>query len=463
MRQKGRFFLTHCMQWETGAALRRQGTVLCLQLRGEEGTGDGPLGGDRGRSFVSICEEQTEEGMGVEEMPSRDSSLYRYAKKMMESTNVFRKPLEEFHFMSAEEHREKSLAEMLREEITWEERRFGVDISLERNIRAQACFRAIGRAMAEYAEVYPSTYSFRQNIRVRFGEWMKVIQKKYRIPEAEIPEEFQIRDRDTVVAMLKLLHSREGMTKSGMREVLGITERAVLKDLTKLDPGLRENPTAPLESACGRSRGQSSEPDRFQIGGQPVDVKIRSFRAPGEKEKRYQTVNTLHPLVLQENMMQVGVLLTSLAHHWEEGESDSAFVIALDIWYQLSEYGKSRVRTVFTRDDDVLAHLVEEMDRCAPDEELAGFMTERQMVENYGAGIEETLLFYLKSNDRTCHLELETDQGIVILDRVRILPVEEHGHISGKRHISGAVKYYRAVTRSGEETLFHKEMIRRIE
>ena len=444
-------------------------------------------------------------------MPSRDNSLYRYAKKMMESTNVFPKPLEEFYFVSAEEHRVRALTEMLREETAWEERRFGDDISQERDIRAQACFRAIGRTLAEYAEVYPSTYSFRQNIRVRFGEWMKVIQKKYRIPEAEIPEEFQIRDRDTVVAMLKLLHSREGMTKSGMREVLGITERAVLKDLTKLDPGLRENPTAPAESACGRSRGQSaktdrsqsggqsaeidrlrtggqsaepdrlqtggqsaeaecsqtggqsSEPDRFQIGGQPVDVKIRSFRAPGEKEKRYQTVNTLHPLVLQENMLQVGVLLTSLAHHWEEGESDSAFVIALDIWYQLSEYGKSRVRTVFARDDDILSRLVEEMDRCAPDEELAGFMTERQMVENYGAGIEETLLFYLKSNDRTCHLELESDQGIVILDRVRILPVEEHGHISGQRHIPGAVKYYRAVTRSGEETLFHKEMIQRIE
>lgn len=161
-------------------------------------------------------------------------------------------------------------------------------------------------------------------------------------------EKAVVREGDIAVRLIKLLHQRNGVSKEEIAKELGVSTRIVQKYLRKLDPDMYidKNYPVPIEPI---------EP--FRIGGQQLSAKI-SVRREGRKEY-YFTENSIHPIVLQENLTQIYCLINSLALYYEDNNLYRGFEFdtACDIWCQLSEYAKDKTKNYFKwirRDEGVL-------------------------------------------------------------------------------------------------------------
>ena len=73
----------------------------------------------------------------------------------------------------------------------------------------------------------------------------------------------------------------------------GITERAIQKDFVKITPSLYA--------------GEGVPDVPFRLGGQPLlaEIELVDKNETRAKFKRFRTLNSVHPLVLQENIMQL--------------------------------------------------------------------------------------------------------------------------------------------------------------
>ena len=352
-----------------------------------------------------------------------DNALYFQAQEMLESTNVYKKQVSDICYKT--KNGEKSLILLVKDELAGG-RRSRDKVNGER-INNKKCFLAIQNAMADYVSSYPAPASFKKRVRLRFAKWLQDIARKYGIPDEQVDEalddaglRLKPGERDTVIDTVKALHSREGITKEELSAQLGISQRAVLKNLCKLDPGLREKQAGP-------------EPEPFYLGGQSVRVKIspvllkdEQIKA-GQSKKRFITKNTMNPILLQENLMETVTLLQALSDLYDRQESWISSRIATDIWSQLSEYTRTRIIDVFCRNDSSFADFVEMINDEVPDDHMGAFYeTERDMAEGKNDISDfEKLVFYAKVGSRRCYLKLQLDDGTRIFESVRI------EHISG--------------------------------
>ena len=369
----------------------------------------------------------------------RETAIFNHALEMLSPTNPYSKPLEEFYYYNGSAFH--SLIEILMRNAD----AINVPVSRDPRQNDQLAFQLLCGSLEEYLDDYPARYAAKQRFREKFLSWLKEIAKKYDIDDPVYPESFSQPCGDTAIAMVRMLHPREGVTKEDMAQYLGISERAVLKNLGKLDHSL------------GDSR-QSAEV--LRIGGQPVQVKIGTIREHGEKKKRYYTPNTMHPIVLQENVLQAGTLIQSLARNYTEHTNDISYIVGMEIWGQLSEYGRDRIRSVFSLEDPAVAQFIEILDDDCPDNTMADhFYTEREMREETSLSADEMLIYCLKAG-RTCRLTLSTENGTIILDHALIRMSRDE---SSKVPYEGSEVRYTAVREGKEAIHFTKEQILSIE
>ena len=375
--------------------------------------------------------------------------LYDNAYKMLAETNVYSRSLEQLVY---HDHRgeEIALLELVRSHPVIGSKRMSRDKRGGNKINNAKCYKAIAEAMVRYADSYPAPASFKKRVRENFVKWLEAIRSKYEFPEQpEIPWGLYPEDgeKDTVVGMLQSLQSRRGVTKEELQIRLGIGPRAILKDLCKLDPTLREEGTEEQDS-----------PMPFYIGGQPVRARIRSKKYAGDRKKYYLTENSVHPLILQENLFQAATLLQALQRNYDEHESTVSSYLAVDIWSQLSDYARERIEYVFTAGDPDFAAFIEMLKDETPDGRIPAYRTEREMFIG-DESISERLLYYRKA-DRVCAklcLEIEGTERelsnvcITILDR----PAYRNG--SRKRVEIQEGILYKAVTEQGAEVAFKEK------
>ena len=295
-------------------------------------------------------------------------TLQTIAYEMLTSTNVFRKPIADIGYGNKDD--KTYLIDIVNELLS--NHRSGYRNRSLSNY--QIIYNTIARAMIAYLSSYPASFSFKQQTKKQFSLWLEKIEKKYAINDVKVPEELDAENdkSDTGIVMLKALHSRKGITKEKLRCELGdISARAVQKNLRKISPSLYEGNSADIE--------ETYMP--FYIGGQPIHAKIRVRVKDEDKEKKkyYDTPNTVHPIILQENLMQVGVLLKSLCINFCDNESDISLNIALDIWSQLSDYAKARIESKFARIDKDMQFFIELLKDSSPDNRACIFQTEREM------------------------------------------------------------------------------------
>ena len=210
------------------------------------------------------------------------------------------------------------------------------------------------------------------------------------------------------VELLKLLQAREGISKSKLQEELGVGYKTVQNDLRALSPSL----------------GKVDQ--ELKIGGHVIRVDIKEKRL-SDNSKEYHSPNTVNPLILFPNVMMTGKLLQSLA---QDTESDVAQYIGADIWIQLTEYYKERIRSVYAEHDEQLTDFLDMIEYRISHGHVFGFLTEREMILD---NLAEELLRAYKGN-RLCNLTLiindtqieRRNQKIVILENnYRAISVDE--------------------------------------
>lgn len=327
-----------------------------------------------------------------------ETTLYAIACEMLRQTNPYKKDVSKISYKNDGE--EVSLLNMVRQNLS--SYRSGPRNHSKNNIKI--AYDAISEAMEDYLYYFHSSFCFKQNAKKKFHFWLKAIQQHYRLESTETPFEIDLQsyEQDTCIAMLKALHSRDGVSEE---EFPDIKPRSVRQNLRKLSPSLYK----------GEKENIQEHPEYvpFRIGGQQVAVDVKIKKRKNDRKQYYYTPNTVHPIVLQENLMQVGALLQSLCRSYYDLESDICLLIAIDIWSQLSDYAKEKIKNVYTIHNQDFREFVEILEDECPDDYASTYHTEREMAETEDFSIEEKLLFLAKAPGRTATIVANIQEDIV--------------------------------------------------
>ncbi len=324
-------------------------------------------------------------------------TLYTIACEMLRETNPYNKDISEISYQNG--NKTFSLLGLLKNKLSVY--RGGTRNYSKSNL--QIAYDAISEAMNDYLENYHSSFCFMQNVKRKFHYWLKSIQNRYALVPTETPFEMDLQsyEQDTCIAMLKALHSRDGISECNF---VGIKPRSVRQNLRKLSPSLYK----------GEKENIKEYPEYvpFRIGGQEVEVDIKIKKKQNDRKQYYYTPNTVHPLVLQENLMQVGVLLQSLCRSYYDLENNIALLIAIDIWSQLSNYARQKIKNVYTIHNEDFREFVKILEDEYPDNSASTYITERQMAEIEELSIEDKLLFLAKAPERTATIVMSSEGDI---------------------------------------------------
>lgn len=360
-------------------------------------------------------------------------SLFEIASEMMLQTNIFSKDITEIRYTNARQEEDIILLGCVEAETKRYDHRFRG--KSERNL--QTAYKCIATAMAVYLESFPAVFSFKQQTKEHFLRWLQKIRQTYSITDVSMPEELTIgtKERDTGIAMLKLLHARTGVTYGDIKDGLGgISERAIQKDLIKISPSLYKG---------------EGEPDvPFRLGGQPLiaDIELVDKKETRAKYKRFRTLNSVHPLVLQEDIMQLATLLKALAYQYYDKEDDVSRIIAVDIWCQMSEYARQKIIDYFAFNDVALEDLISEINDPFPDDHTCVYRTEKELLQEIEMPIDQALSYLMKAERRTGIIKLVSGDHIVVN---RILPTT----------LRDGMKAYDVVDNEGNTTTLTRDLI----
>lgn len=357
-----------------------------------------------------------------------ETTIYSIAYEMLQSTNPYRKNIEDFVYKN--EGQQVRLIDLTYSYL--ENSRSGYrNLSTKNYIEA---YHAIANAMVRYLENFHSTYSYKQHTKSKFCKWLESIQEKYETGKIDLPLELNVEEEDFGIALVKALHLREGITKEGLQEKLDNCDlRTIQKNLRRLSPQLYEGPEA----------GEKYSP--LRIGGQPITVKINMKK--GENQKRYyNTPNTLHPIVLQENLLQVEILLRSLSLSFDKYNSTISYYIALDIWSQLSDYAKDKIKSDFEYEEDIHLNFIRYVDEDTPDNHTCLYKTQREMIEEIDPSVYDILRDVEKVPNRRCAIRYKNEIGnCFYLEDVKIKRLNQFE--------------YAAIDKNGDKHIFQEDWV----
>jgi len=266
--------------------------------------------------------------------------------------------------------------------------------------------------MVDYVENLPASVGYRADLWKRFIQWIERIASEFHLEKeaAEILKGYDtICQLNPVIELVKGLHNRNGVTKAELSDQLHVSEKSIQTMLRQLDSDLGE----------GKA---TKECNAFYVAGQQVKAKVSYLEendGRGHIKRRFRTTNSVHPIFLQENIMQVGTLLRALAYDYLDNEHAVSRGIAIDVWCQLSEYAKERIQTVFGAHDENLRDFLEEMDMEITDSIPLSYLTEREMIQQQDLNLVELLMSVSKRNAKVdvTYLDdgLETDlKGVYV-------------------------------------------------
>ena len=280
----------------------------------------------------------------------------------------------------------------------------------------------IAYGMNYYIRGYQAIPAFKQKIWNQFYEWLLCIGKKYNISKIEDIADTVLEkpvDEDLAVAVVKALHV--GASKTEMADMYCVSEKTIQNTLHLLDPTLDQ------DAGSGKMKEKRKTP---RFGGQLLQVDIKSenveelkadnSKKVGKKYRKYSTEETLHPVALQMNVTQVGIFLKGMQLAFDTEVSYHSLNMAINVWSQLSEYCKSRLKEWYHPEDiDFHGFLqtVEEAENAKP------FITEVEMFDDESVDNQLNLAF---KGSRRCNIKLD---GKVYRDCRIHFDINRHNYI----------------------------------
>lgn len=329
-----------------------------------------------------------------------EKTLFDIACDMLRKTNPYKKDISEIKYTL--DKTEISLISLIEEKLSVHRRGF----RNYSNENLSIIYNAIHASMSEYLENYHTFFSFKQKTKLKFKQWLKDIATNYNIKSNGIENDFEAKrsELDVAISMVKKLHSRDGVTKDNLHADLDMDTRTIQKYMRRLSPDLYEGENNDISSLTGYKP--------FSIGGQPLYANIRVKKKKGDRKKYYYTPNTVHPIVLQENLIQVITLIKALCNSYYNDESQMSLLIAFDIWSQLSEYAKDKIKEFHTVCNEDFKDFIDVLDGDCPDDHASTYKTERDVAATEDLSERELLVLLAKVPERSATIILNNHECI---------------------------------------------------
>jgi len=256
-----------------------------------------------------------------------------------------------------------------------------------RKLRRENLLSCVMSSMAAYITEFPTTPLFRQKLWDCCNAWLMRIAEGEGLPLE--PDEFEVIIpkpvvKNTGIALVKALHEEKGKTKKQLAKAMGVSTKTIQTGLHALDPELGED--------------DANNKREFRVGGQLLRVKIKRDET-NPKQPIYSTPDRLHPVILQLNTMQVGVLMQALQKWNDLRDSTVSRELAIDVWSQISEKGQTRIKDVFGQFDEDLTAFFSDITGETDLELHSQFQTEAEMIDQISS-MEEQLQIAFKSGER---------------------------------------------------------------
>ena len=268
------------------------------------------------------------------------------------------------------------------------------------------------QSFSEYTKRTRASIYIKQNLWEHFACWLNAVaERTNRIAEYEtLQEDYESPVvEDPVIQVVQRLQG-EGATKDEIAKMIHATPKTAKNIIRRLDPQVEGKNSVRLNPV--------------RIDGQEINVRIKTkkkmtflLEEKTENEDKFKqpvkvfyTTNSLHPVFLQQNLTQVIFLLDSLAKNWEENGSDIVYGIAVDIWMQLSQYAKDKIRDNH-QDMIELCNLVQQIeDDYMEDNLFSKFLTEKEMLKD-SENIDDLLFECEKIGCKVDLVLLDEDDG----------------------------------------------------
>ena len=271
-------------------------------------------------------------------------------------------------------------------------------------------FEDILYGMNDYIRGYRAIPAFKQKMWDLFNEWMLHIADVYTIENAKnLIDEIMEKpvEEDSYVTIIKKLH--EGCSKKDIATSLCVSDKTVQNSLHLLDPNLDS------EAKDNDSRKTHKKRNTPRFGGQILQVDIttedRTVVDPDNpyktksKERIFKTKETLHPVALQLNVTQAGILLKGLQLANNMDVSDNSFEMAINVWTQLSAYCRKRLKEYYHPEDEDFHSFIEFIEEVEQDMDKGKmFQTEIEMFEDESIPNKLNLAF---KGSRLCNVKLK--------------------------------------------------------
>ena len=339
------------------------------------------------------------------------NTLYTQAEEMLRKTKPWNRR-DVFDYSYWLEGKKVSLKEILKHRLSL------YDLDTLVISREQLCYDEIALAMREYFKNYNTTFSIKLKIKTVFGDWLKRLQEEYGLEKRDIPNELKIKsyELDIGISLVKALHAKDeksALTKAQLSEKTGLDERTVQRYLRKLDPKLYDHTKS--------TNGMGPEYDPFRICGQPLVAEIKEV-SDAYGRKRFLTPNTVHPIVLQENLLEVEILLKSLCLCYYKNNVNITLMIATDIWSQLSDYAKDKIEHDFELEDEELKDFINLLKSDETDDHICFYQTQRQVIEHHDVTNTDILWHAIKTGNEGYTLKYIDPSGHVFrLENIKIV------------------------------------------
>ena len=342
-----------------------------------------------------------------------ESTLLTIAMEMLQSTNVYAKSIEEISY-GKREYDEDTYKITLIDIVQAKTNAYRGGFRANTQNNKQQAYSVIVNAMIEFLDGMPANYSFKMHTHKKFSQWCNKIKEQYQVSTVDEEEWFykKANEQDKGILIVKALQSREGVTKSDIAGICGVDERTIQKDLRRISPNLYGNPD---------NNEMPYKP--FTIGGQPIQVNICEKQEKGDRGKTlYYTPNSLHPIVLQGNLMQIISLLKALSMGYED-ENGICAELAKDIWFQLSDYAKDRVKNAISWEEPEFEDFIAIIEDECPTDQTVFYQTDRDMMRNECLELskKDKIMFLQKHYGSIADIEIESTGGTERLEKQKLL------------------------------------------
>lgn len=247
----------------------------------------------------------------------------------------------------------------------------------------QECFDLLCEACNEFfRNQSDQSYSRKRNIRNVLMSWLEKISMEFNLvlDRERIDSLNYYISKDPYIEFIKAFHDRKGVSSKELQDLTGLSQRSVNLWVKALDPNHVE-----------AGNNQRTE---IRIGGQLVKFAIKEKK--DGHNKRYFAENTVHPLVFQNNLMQVLVMLKSFQDVKEYQEFNVGMDLAINTWIQLSEYAQKRLLELNDSMDYLSEEFIEKLIQASSSKSLL-FLTEKEYFSNTNHSIKEKLMMACKS------------------------------------------------------------------